>query len=85
LRARTGEGDKFLLSADRNPNTNGAKLTGATAEPVGGRIPVIAEAIKSGKVKTLIVHGENIVKHGIAEDLLRKLDLLVASTPCPTR
>jgi len=78
-----GEGDNFLLSADRNPNTNGAKLTGATAEPVGGRIPMIAEAIKSGKVKALIVHGENIVKHGIAEDLLRKLDLLVAIDALP--
>ena len=78
-----GDGDKFLLSADRTPNTNGAKLTGVTAEPVGGRIPMIAEAIKSGKVKTLIVHGENIVKHGIVEELLRKLDLLVAIDTLP--
>src|ERR1035441_9417182 len=60
-----GEGDKFLISSDRNPNTNGAKLAGVTSDPVGGRIPVIAEAIKAGKIKTLIVHGENVAKHEI--------------------
>ena len=67
-----GEGDKFLLSADRNPNTAGAKLTGVTSDPVGSRIPVIAEAIKSGKVKALAVLGENVVEHGIGEELLAK-------------
>jgi NADH-quinone oxidoreductase subunit G len=81
--AHDGEGDKFLLNADRNPNTNGAKLTGVTAEPVGGRIPVIAEAIKSGKIKTLIVHGENVVNHGITTELLGKLDLLVVIDTLP--
>jgi NADH-quinone oxidoreductase subunit G len=80
-----GEGDKFLLNADRTPNGNGAKLTGVTAEPVGGRIPVIAEAIKSGKIKTLIVHGENISKYGIAEDALAKLDLLVVIDTLPNK
>jgi NADH-quinone oxidoreductase subunit G len=81
----TSEGDKFLLSADRTPNSNGAKLTGVSTEPVGGRIPVIAEAIKSGKIKTLIVHGENISKHGIAEDALAKLDLLVVIDALPNK
>ncbi|HVM62316.1 MAG TPA: molybdopterin-dependent oxidoreductase [Verrucomicrobiae bacterium] len=78
-----GEADKFLLNADRNPNTNGAKLTGVAAEPVGGRISVIAEAIRAGKIKILIVHGENIVKYGVTEDLLGKLDLLVAIDTLP--
>ena len=80
-----GEGDKFLLNADRNPNTNGAKLTGVTADPIGSRIPMIAEAIKSGKIKTLMVHGENVAKHGIAEDLLGKLDLLVDIDTLPNQ
>ncbi len=83
--AHIGEGDRFLLSADRTPNGNGAKLTGVTAEPVGSRIPVIAEAIKSGKIKTLIVHGENISKYGIAEDVLAKLDLLVVIDTLPNK
>jgi NADH-quinone oxidoreductase subunit G len=80
-----GEGDKFLLSTDRNPNTHGAKLTGLTADPVGGRIPVIAEAIKSGKIKTLIVHGENVAKYGIADDLLTKLELLIVIDTLPNQ
>ena len=80
-----GEGDKFLLNADRNPNTNGAKLTGVAADPIGSRIPAIAEAIKSGKIKALIVHGENVAKHGVAEDLLAKLELLVVIDTLPNK
>jgi NADH-quinone oxidoreductase subunit G len=80
-----GGGDKFLLNADRNPNTNGAKLAGVTSDPIGGRIPVIAEAIKSGKIKTLIVHGENVAKHGITEDLLGKLELLIVVDTLPNK
>ncbi len=80
-----GEGDQFLLHADRNPNTAGAKLTGITGDPVGARIPVIAEAIKAGKIKALIVLGENVAKHGISEDLLAKLDLLVVIDTLPSK
>jgi NADH-quinone oxidoreductase subunit G len=83
--AHTGEGDKILLSADRNPNTAGAKLTGVTADPVGGRLSVIAEAIKANKVKTLIVLGENVAKYGIDEETLKKLDLLVVIDTLPNQ
>ncbi len=81
----TGEGDKFLLNADRNPNTNGARLTGVAGEAMGSRIPAIAEAIKSGKIKALLVHGENVSKYGIAEDALAKLDLLVVIDTLPNK
>jgi NADH-quinone oxidoreductase subunit G len=102
----TGEGDKFLLNADRNPNTNGAKLVGlfngdgtafyagpdrtqaGTPVPpseMGARIPAIAEAIKSGKIKALMVHGENVVKYGITEELLAKLELLVVIDTLPSK
>jgi len=55
---RLGPGDDILLSEDRNPNTNGAKLLGLTAEP-GARLPEIVEAVKSGRVKALVALGEN--------------------------
>ncbi len=55
---RCGPGDDILLSVDRNPNTNGAKLLGATVEP-GARLPEIAEAIRTGRVKALVSLGEN--------------------------
>src|SRR5579872_5410177 len=46
---RTGEGDKLLLSADRNPNSNGARLIGICSEKMGERIPAIAKGIEHGR------------------------------------
>src|SRR5882757_4973746 len=50
---RRGPGDDILLSEDRNPNTNGARLFGLTNEP-GAKLPALVEAISSGQVKALI-------------------------------
>jgi NADH-quinone oxidoreductase subunit G len=84
-----GEADSFLLNADRNPNTAGAKLVGliggGTGLEPGTRIPAIAEAIKAGIIKALIVLGENVTKHGIGEDLLAKLELLVVIDTLPNK
>jgi NADH-quinone oxidoreductase subunit G len=80
---RTGESDKLLLSADRNPNTNGARLTGICFTEMGGKISEIARAIEQGKIRTLIVFGEDVTKHGISADLLGKLETLIASDILP--
>ena len=80
---RTGEADKILVSADRNPNTNGARLTGMCFTEMGTNLPQIANGISSGKIKTLIVFGEDVTKHGIGADLLGKLDTLVVSDILP--
>jgi NADH-quinone oxidoreductase subunit G len=80
---RTGEADKILVSADRNPNTNGARLTGICFTEMGMNLPKIAADIASGKVKTLIVFGEDVTKHGIGADLLAKLDTLIVSDILP--
>jgi NADH-quinone oxidoreductase subunit G len=80
---RKGENDKLLLNADRNPNGTGARLIGIAAEPMGANLPKIAEGIRSGKIKTLIVFGEDVTRHGIGADLLGKLDLLIASDILP--
>jgi NADH-quinone oxidoreductase subunit G len=82
--ARSGEADKLLLNGDRNPNTVGAKLTGISADPMGSHIRDIAEAIRSGQVRTLIVFGEDVTKHGIGTDLLYKLDTLIVSDILPS-
>src|ERR1700722_1105395 len=74
---RTGESDKILLNADRNPNTNGARLTGLCFTEMGTNLPQIANGIKSGKIKTLVVFGEDVTKHGIDAKLLGKLDTLI--------
>ena len=80
---RTGEGDKLLVSADKNPNSNGAQLTGMAADPMGTNLPKIAEGIQSGKVKTLIVFGEDVTRRGIGADLLGKLEALIVSDILP--
>jgi NADH-quinone oxidoreductase subunit G len=80
---RTGEGDRLLLNADRNPNSSGARLTGVAADPMGSHLPKIADGIRSGRIKALIVLGEDVTRHGIGGDLLGKLELLVASDILP--
>jgi NADH-quinone oxidoreductase subunit G len=80
---RTGEGDRLLLNSDRNPNSAGARLMGLAAEPMGSNLPKIAEGIRAGKIKVLIVFGEDVTKCGIGEDLLKRLETLVVSDILP--
>ena len=80
---RVGEGDKLLVCADKNPNTNGARLTGIAAAEMGSNLKKIADGIRSGSIKTLIVFGEDVTQCGIGADLLTKLDLLVVSAILP--
>jgi NADH-quinone oxidoreductase subunit G len=69
---RVGEGDKLLVSTDKNPNTNGARLTGICFTEMGVNLEKIADGIEQGKIKTLIVFGENLAKHGVSKDQLRE-------------
>ena len=80
----TGEGDKLLVSADKNPNTNGARLTGICFTEIGSTLPQIAQGIASGKIKTLVVFGEDVTQHGLGAELLAKLDTLIVSDILPT-
>ncbi len=73
----------MLVSADKNPNSNGARLTGICFTEIGTNLPQIASGISSGKIKTLIVFGEDVTKHGIGADLLGKLDTLIVSDILP--
>jgi len=83
--ARNGEADKLLVSADKNPNSNGAKLTGISPAQMGSNLPKLAGGIRDGSVKTLIVFGEDVTKHGMGADLLGKLDLLIVSDILPNK
>ncbi len=78
------EGDRLLLNADRTPNKTGARLTGICMMGAGIKIPMIAEGIRSGKIKTLIVFGEDVTKHGIEAELLLKLETLIVSDILPS-
>ena len=81
-----GEGDKLLVNADKNPNSNGARLTGIAATADGRRtLRKIADGIRAGTIKTLIVFGEDVTKHGIGADLPAKLETLIVSDILPNK
>ncbi len=82
---RLGEGDKLLVNADKNPNANGARLTGICFTEIGINLPLIAEGIRSGRIQALIVFGEDVTKHGFSADLLRRLDALIVSDILPNK
>ena len=79
---RPGQADKFLRSADGNPNSRGAELLGVSQ---GGRkLSTWGGEIAAGRIKALLVlGGEDAVKVGIPESTLAKLEVLIASGILP--
>ena len=73
----------MLFRSDQNPNSNGARLTGIAFTEMGINLPKIADGIRSGRIKTLIVFGEDVTKCGLAADVLAKLDTLIVSDILP--
>jgi len=71
-----GEGDKWLLNADRTPNMAGAKLLG-----FGTNVARIADGIRAGAIRALMVLGEDPLE----EELLARLELLVVLDILPSR
>jgi NADH-quinone oxidoreductase subunit G len=82
---RMGEGDKLLVNADKNPNSTGARLVGFATSQMGSNLSKIADGIRSGAIKTLIVFGEDVTKCGIGADLLAKLETLIVSDILPNK
>ena len=80
---RRGEGDALLLHSDRNPNMAGAKAIGIVGEQPGSRLKEIAAGISSGTIRTLVVFGEDVTRHGISSELLAKLETLIVSDILP--
>jgi NADH-quinone oxidoreductase subunit G len=70
------EGDNILLSADRNPNTNGAQLFGVTGYP-GGRRREIVEGVASGRIRGLVALGEDATEIGLTPQQLSALPAFV--------
>ncbi len=81
---RSGQADPLLVSADRNPNTTGAQLIGITSTQPGAQLPRIAEGIRQGTIRTLVVFGEEITKQGLSPDLLARLERLIVSDILPS-
>ena len=73
---RMAEDDGMLISADRNPNTTGAKLIlGAD----GSKLSAICRDVKKGKLRALMAIGEDVTAEaGLSADDLAGLDYLLA-------
>ena len=75
---RKGKADNLMMIEDRNTNTTGAQIVGITGKRVGSKLSSIKKGIESGELKTLIVFGEDVTKHGIDTKLLKKVTLIVS-------
>ena len=80
---RRAPGDNILLSEDRNPNTNGARLIlGSQSEP-GANLLAIADAVKTGKIQALVILKENTMHLGISVEQLEQLPVLIMMNVLP--
>jgi NADH-quinone oxidoreductase subunit G len=82
---RNGESDGLLISADRNPNTSGAKLLELCTGRPGYRLKKIADSVRSGAIKALVCLGEDATKAGLTENDLKKLDALIVMDILPNK
>jgi NADH-quinone oxidoreductase subunit G len=80
LVSRVGEGDRILISADRNPNVRGALVTGLIAALPSARLESLAAGIDAGKVKTVIAIGEDLVAAGLSAAQLAKVAVIYLGT-----
>ncbi len=79
---RQGEPDGYLISADRNPNTNGARLI-LGEKAVSGGLDRVKSAIQQGQIKALLVFQEDLIADtGLDGVSLKKLDFLLVAHSC---
>lgn len=68
---RLGESDGLLISADRNPNSTGARLVWQSQDPASP-LSAILDGVRSGAIKALLVLGEDLAEAGFtAADLAK--------------
>lgn len=80
---RLGQPDGILIPADRNPNTAGAKLLGATGELPGSALKAIQTGVQNGTIKGILALGEDLIDCGFSHDDIAKLDALVTTSILP--
>ncbi len=80
LVGRTGEGDGKLLSADRNPNTRGALLSGLVDTLPKEDLHDLAHLIADGAVDTLLVAGEDLTEAGVTREQLKRVQIVYMGT-----
>ncbi len=80
LVSRTGEGDKLLISADRNPNVRGALVIGLIAQLPKSTLGELGAAIDAGRVKAVVSVGEDLAAAGLTTAQLAKVAIVYLGT-----
>jgi NADH-quinone oxidoreductase subunit G len=76
----TGAGDGFLISADRNPNTRGALLTGLVKGLASADLSGFKAGIDSGEIDTVISFNEDVLAAGLTVADLKKIHFISFGT-----
>jgi len=80
LVSRVGQGDKLLVSADRNPNVRGALVTGLITALPAAKLTELGAAIDAGTVTTVISLGEDLAAAGLTAAQLTKVSVVYLGT-----
>jgi NADH-quinone oxidoreductase subunit G len=80
LVSRVGEGDKILISADRNPNVRGALVTGLISALPSAKLTAVGAAIDAGKIKVLVSVGEELLGAGLTAAQIAKVAVIYLGT-----
>ena len=80
LVARVGEGDRILISTDRNPNTRGALVTGLISSLPSEKLSSLAAQVDSGAVRTIVSVGEDLAAAGLSSEQLAKVSVIYLGT-----
>jgi NADH-quinone oxidoreductase subunit G len=80
LVSRVGQGDRLLISADRNPNVRGALVTGLITALPTQKLSGLAADIDAGKVKTVVSVGEDLTAAGLTAAQLAKVSIIYLGT-----
>jgi NADH dehydrogenase/NADH:ubiquinone oxidoreductase 75 kD subunit (chain G) len=80
LVSRVGEGDKLLISADRNPNVRGALVTGLIKELPTAKLTSLASAIDSGKINVVVAINEDLAAADLTAEQLGKVAVVYLGT-----
>ena len=76
LVSRVGQGDKLLISADRNPNVRGALVAGLVCTLPHAQLTDLGAAIDAGKVKTVVSVGEDLAAAGLTPAQLARISVI---------
>jgi NADH-quinone oxidoreductase subunit G len=80
LVSRVGQGDRLLISSDRNPNVRGALVTGLVSALPSQKLTGLAADIDAGKVTTVLSVGEDLTAAGLTAAQLAKISIIYLGT-----